>query len=212
MLWVRTLDTLWRIDAADAVMPGPARKVVELPLVNSVQVTRDGTLWVGANAALFRRSAGTDTLSRVVLPEAAGLVESVVDGDSGEVWVAVRGRRATPAGRRRQRLDSPAPGRARGPCRMPMCSICCAITKVDCRSSTGAHASPTCARTGNAFRSSGTIRSIPRHRRADAAAASRVVRTTVCGCWCAGELTRISPQGEVALDRHRTPPHWRGGV
>lgn len=91
VLWVGTLDSLWRIDAVDSDTPGPARKVVELPLVNAVELTRDGTLWVGANAALFRRTAGSDTLSRVVLPADAGLVESVVDTDSGDVWVAVRG-------------------------------------------------------------------------------------------------------------------------
>lgn len=91
VLWIGTLDALWRLDAADADVPGPARKVAELPLVNSVHAARDGRLWVGVNGALFRRDRDADTLLRVPLPEGAGLVDAIVDAPDGTVWVAARG-------------------------------------------------------------------------------------------------------------------------
>ena len=91
VLWVGTLDALWRIDAADAEHPGPVRRVAELPLVNTVAVTADGRLWVGAQNALFRRDASGDTLERIELPAEAGIIEAVIDGAPGETWVATRG-------------------------------------------------------------------------------------------------------------------------
>ncbi len=91
VLWVGTLDALWRIDDADAEHPGPLRRVAELPLVNTVAVTADGRLWVGAQNALFRRDASGDTLQRIELPAEAGIIESVIDGAPGETWVATRG-------------------------------------------------------------------------------------------------------------------------
>lgn len=91
VLWVGTLDALWRIDAADAERPGPVRRVAELPLVNTVAVTADGRLWVGAQNALFRRDASGDTLQRIELPAEAGIIEAVIDGAPGETWVATRG-------------------------------------------------------------------------------------------------------------------------
>ena len=90
-LWVGTLEGLWRIDAADADTPGPARKIADLPLVNSVQAGRDGRLWIGANGALFRRKGDGDTLEEVPLPDDAGIVDGIVDAADGTVWVAARG-------------------------------------------------------------------------------------------------------------------------
>jgi signal transduction histidine kinase/CheY-like chemotaxis protein/sugar lactone lactonase YvrE len=91
VLWVGTLDALWRIDAADADAPGPVRKVAELPIVNSVQAGRDGRLWVGVNGALFRHEREGDTLVRVPLPDGAGMVDGLADMADGTVWVAARG-------------------------------------------------------------------------------------------------------------------------
>jgi signal transduction histidine kinase/streptogramin lyase/ActR/RegA family two-component response regulator len=91
VLWVGTLDALWRVDGADADRPGPARKVAELPLVNSVHAGRDGRLWVGVNGALLVRERGSDDLVRVPLPEGAGLVDGIADAADGRVWVAARG-------------------------------------------------------------------------------------------------------------------------
>ena len=90
-LWVGTLEGLWRIDAADADTPGPARKIADLPLVNSVQAGRDGRLWIGVNGALFRREGDGDMLEEVPLPDDAGIVDGIVDAADGTVWVAARG-------------------------------------------------------------------------------------------------------------------------
>lgn len=91
VLWVGTLDALWRIEAADAERPGPASRVLELPLVNTVAVTADGSLWVGAQGALFHRAVTDSRLQPVPLPDDAGIVESVIDGAPDETWVATRG-------------------------------------------------------------------------------------------------------------------------
>ncbi len=91
VLWVGTLDALWRIDGADADAPGPIRKVAELPIVSGVQAGRDGRLWVGVNDALFRRERDGGTLVQVPLPDGAGMVDGLADMADGTVWVAARG-------------------------------------------------------------------------------------------------------------------------
>lgn len=91
VLWVGTLDALWRIDAASSAHPGPVRKVAELPLVNSVHAARDGSLWVGVNGALFRRARDQDELLPLPLPETAGMIDGLADAEDGTVWVAARG-------------------------------------------------------------------------------------------------------------------------
>ncbi|MBL0041012.1 MAG: response regulator [Xanthomonadales bacterium] len=198
VLWVGTLDALWRIDAADADVPGPARKVVELPLVNSVQVTRDGTLWVGANAALFRRNVGTDTLARVVLPEDAGLVESVVDGASGEVWVAVRGGVLRLRGDGGSDWIRPRPA---VPGALPDTDVLDLLRDHEggLWLSTGAHGIAYLRPDWQRFQ-------VFRHDPLDPASPSSGRRSGITRCpddslWMlvrSGELTRISPQGEVA--------------
>jgi signal transduction histidine kinase/ligand-binding sensor domain-containing protein/CheY-like chemotaxis protein len=91
VLWVGTLDALWRIEAADSARPGPVSRIAELPLVNTVAVTRDGSLWVGTQSALFRRDASGGMLQRIDMPTDAGIIEAVIDGAEGETWVASRG-------------------------------------------------------------------------------------------------------------------------
>jgi signal transduction histidine kinase/CheY-like chemotaxis protein/streptogramin lyase len=91
VLWIGTLDALWRVDRIDARRPGPVRRVADWPLVNTVAVTADGRLWVGMLKQLLRREAGSEDLQPVAVPAAAGLIEAVIDGLDGEVWVAARG-------------------------------------------------------------------------------------------------------------------------
>lgn len=90
-LWVGALDAIWRIDGADTGRPGPVQREAELPMVNVVAVTGDGSLWVGVQNALFRRAPKDPALAPVELPEGAGLIESVIDGNDGDVWIAARG-------------------------------------------------------------------------------------------------------------------------
>jgi signal transduction histidine kinase/ligand-binding sensor domain-containing protein/CheY-like chemotaxis protein len=206
VLWVGTLDALWRIDGADADVPGPARKVAELPLVNAVHAARDGRLWVGVNGALFVRARGADDLVRVPLPEGAGLVDGFADAADGTVWVAVGG------GLLRLRPDG-----GRDWIR-PRAAVNGALPDRDIRDlmldhegglwlSTGSHGLAYLRPDWERFQ-------VFRHDPLDPTTPSSGRRSGLAHCpddslWMlvrnASELTRVSPEGEVA--RWRSPRH-----